>query len=92
MSRSATVVVPKIKANWRHVAYSMQYDTKDIDGIERDSSDSARRCEKLFENWLDSPRGITPKTWDTLLKCIRDVDELAVTVNNIGEELNAKYK
>ena len=84
------IVIPMIKAKWTHVAYSMQYDAEDIEGIEKDSSDSAESCERLFKNWLASPKGIT-KTWRTLLNCIKDVDELAVTAENIDTELSAKY-
>ena len=69
----------------------MQYGIDDIKGIEKDSSNLAERCEKLFENWLASPKGITPKTWRTLLKCIRDVDDLTVAAENIDTELKAKY-
>ena len=85
------IVIPKIKPEWKHVAYSMQYGIDDIKGIEKDSSNLAERCERLFENWLASPKGITPKTWHTLLKCIRDVDELAVAAEDIDTELKAKY-
>ena len=85
------IVIPMIKAKWTRVAYSMQYDAEDIEGIEKDSSDTAKSCGRLFKNWLTSPKGITPKTWRTLLMCIKDVDELAVTAENIYTELSAKY-
>ena len=85
------IVIPKIKAEWKHVAYSMQYGIDDIKGIEKDSLNSAERCERLFENWLASPKGITPKTWHTLLKCIRDVDDLRAAAQSIDTELTDKY-
>ena len=69
----------------------MQYSINDVNGIEKDSSNLAEMCQKLFENWLTSPKGITPKTWRTLLKCIRDVDDLVVAAENIDTELKAKY-
>ena len=69
----------------------MQYGINDVNGIEKDSSNLAEMCQKLFENWLTSPKGITPKTWHTLLKCIRDVDDLTVAAENIDTELKAKY-
>ena len=85
------IVIPKIKSEWRHVAYSMQYGISDIRGIENDCSDLATRCEMLFENWLSTPKGIIPKTWCTLLKCFRDVDELVAATEIIDAELKAKY-
>ena len=85
------IVIPKVKAAWTYVAYSMQFEIEDVDGIEKDSSDSAKSCEKLFKSWLATPKGITPKTWRTLLDCIRDVDELTVTAETIDTELKDKY-
>ena len=85
------IVIPKIKAEWENVAYSMQYDIDDVNGIEKDSSNLAEMCQKLFKNWLASPKGITPKTWRTLLQCIRDVDDLVVAAKDIDTELKAKY-
>ena len=85
------IVIPKIKAEWENVAYSMQYGINDVNGIEKDSSNLTEMCQKLFKNWLTSSKGITPKTWHTLLKCIRDVDDLAVAAENIDTELKAKY-
>ena len=85
------IVIPEIKAKWKHIAYCMQYGIDDIKGIEKDSLDLEERCQKLFENWLVSPKGIAPKTWHTLLKCIRDVNELANAAETIDTKLKAKY-
>lgn len=85
------IVIPKIKHVWKYVAYSMQYNVSDVKGIEKDSSDSAESCLKLFENWLDTTNGATPKSWRTLVQCIKDVDELAAAAERIITELNAKY-
>ena len=85
--------IPKVKAEWEHVAYSMQYDIHDVIGIENDSSLTSidKRCEKLLKNWLTTPNGVTPKTWCTLLKCIRDVDGLTDIAEMIDAELRTKY-
>ena len=85
------IVIPKIKAEWRDLAYCMQYDPADVKGIKKDCSCLAERCTELFENWLATPKGITPKTWHTLLKCIGEVDELSAAVEKIEAELKAKY-
>ena len=90
-TKNVKIVIPKIKAEWTYVAYSMQYDIEDVDGIEKDFADLAERSEKLFKNWLSTPKGITPKTWRTLLKCISDVDELKAVAEKIDAELKAKY-
>ena len=69
----------------------MKYDIEDVNGFEEDFSNLAKRCQALFENWLSTPKGITPKTWLTLLKCIREVDELKSVAEKIDAELKAKY-
>ena len=85
------IVIPKVKAEWTDVAYCMQYDPADVNGIENDFPNSAKRCKKLFENWLATSKGITPKTWRTLLKCIGKVDELSAAAEEIDAKLKAKY-
>ena len=69
----------------------MEYDIEDVNGFEEDFSNIARRCEELFTNWLSTPKGIAPKTWWTLLKCIREVDDLKSVVEKIDAQLKAKY-
>ena len=86
------IVIPKVKAEWTYVAYSMKFDIEDVVGIEKDSSDSAKSCEKIFKNWLSTSKGIIPKTWRTLLDCIRDVDELTAAAETIDTELKNKYR
>ena len=59
------IVIPKITAEWTYVAYSMQYDIEDVDGIEKDFADLAKRSEKLFKNWLSTPKGSHQNLADT---------------------------
>ena len=86
-----SIVVPEIKAKWTHVAYSMQYKINDVKVMQRDSSDSEECCEKLFDDWLTTSKGVTPKVWHTLLKCIKDVKGLSGAAEKIDQELKDKY-
>lgn len=84
------IVIPKIKADWKHLAYSLKYDIPTVKAIERDSRDSGHCCEKLFEDWLSTPHGATPKTWHTLLQKIKEVDSLFAAADDIQRELTTK--
>lgn len=42
-------------------------------------------CRHLFKNWLTTENGISPKTWETLLTKLREVEELVYIVDDIVE-------
>ena len=35
------IVIPKIKAEWKRLAYCMRYTTQEVNGFKKDSQDSA---------------------------------------------------
>ena len=81
------IVFPKIKAQWKFVAFSMKYDILEVNGFENDSSNLNESCLELFKNWLQTDRGITPKTWCKLIERIKDVEGLKQAADSIEEEL-----
>ena len=85
------IVIPKIQLEWEDVAYSMQYDINTVKAIKEDCKNSERCCRKLFEDWLTTSHGVTPKTWLELLKRIKDVDSLKATVAVIEEDLKSVF-
>ena len=86
------IVIPKIKADWKHLAYSLQCDIPVVRAIEMDfSGHSQRCCEKLFEYWLSTDHGATPKTWHTLLQKIKEVDSLFAAADDIKRVLSRKF-
>jgi len=80
-------VIPKIKGEWRDLADCMRYELEEIDGFEKDSQDLKECCEKLFTNWLRTKHGPTPKTYQTLLKYIKKIDNLATVSETIEKNL-----
>lgn len=84
------IVIPKIKADWKHFAYSLEYDIATVKAIERNSRDSQQCCENLFEDWLTTENSAFPKTWSTLLQKIRQVDGLFTAADDIKRELSNK--
>ncbi|XP_065910853.1 uncharacterized protein [Dysidea avara] len=85
------IVIPKIRAEWESVAYSMDYDPYTVSAIEKESRNLQDCCQKLFTNWLTTSNGPSPKTWKTLLECIEDVEELTAAVE-IKAELVKEIK
>ena len=85
------IVIPKIQADWEEVAYSMGYDVAAVKTFKVDCHDGKKCCRKLFEDWLDSSHGTTPKTWSKLLERIKEVDSLHTASDNIEKQLTLKF-
>ena len=81
------IVIPKVKPRWENLAYSMGYSVNAVRGFERDGRNSEEQCRKLFEDWLTTGHGCTPKTWQKLLQRIKQVDDLTAAVEEIEKEL-----
>ena len=85
------IVIPNIKSEWKYVAYSMHYDLQEVEAIEEASHNVEKCCLKLFEDWLKTGHGPTPKTWETLLEKIRDVENLTAATEKIEEMLRKRF-
>ena len=81
------IVIPKVKASWINLAYSMGYSVNAVRGFEGDGRNLDEQCRKLFEDWLTTGHGHTPKTWQTLLDHLKQVDDLTAAVEEIEKEL-----
>ena len=46
---------------------------------ERQRGDPYKCCAELMEDWLASDRGVTPKTWQTLMSVLKEVGELSTS-------------
>ena len=68
----------------------MEYETAQIEAIEKDGKDVNEKCSKLLQNWLETSHGCTPKTWEKLLERIEDVDELYAAAERIKKKMEAK--
>ena len=85
------IVIPKIKAEWKHFAYSLEYDIPIVKAIEIDCRNSEQCCEKLFEDWLSTEHGVAPKTWCILLQKIKEVENLFAAADDIKRQLDRKF-
>ena len=81
------IVIPKIEAEWRNLAYCMRYTPQEVNAFKKDSQDLQECCVKLFENWLTTSHGPKPKTYETLLNHIKKIGKLVTISDTIKEEL-----
>ena len=81
------IVVPKVMAYWKDLAYCMRYSIGDVARLEAGGEDLHDRCVKLFTDWLSTSHGPMPKTYRTLLNYIKEVDNLITVSKKIEEQL-----
>ena len=84
MRELISIVIPKIKPQWESLAYCMGYNIQEVRGFKTNKD----CCISLFDNWLSTNHGPKPKTYQTLLKHIKKIDELtAAASDEIEKEL-----
>ena len=81
------IVIPKIKTHWDDLAYCMRYSTREVEGFNLEGRDLHERCKKLFIHWLNTDHGPKPRTYETLLKYIREIENLKGSTEEIEKEL-----
>ena len=59
------------------MAYALEYEIPCVERINGDYKDSRKCCQELLKNWLNTENGAKPKTWETLLVRLKEVEELA---------------
>ena len=78
------IVVPKVSAGWEDIAYALQYDIPTVEQIsERHKEIPTKCCKELFKNWLKTDNGAKPKTWQTLLDKLKEIEELSGVTEGI---------
>ena len=74
--------------HWKDVAIqSLCYDVSIVDAIEKDYDSDPERCRCLFQDWLTTENGVTPKNWEKLITQLREVEELADVADEIWKGL-----
>ena len=81
------IVIPKIKAEWESLAQCMRYSTQEIKGFKKDSQDSGECCKNLLDNWINTGHGPKPKTYQTLLKHIKKINNLTAASEAVEKKL-----
>ena len=83
-----TFVIPKVAAEWEHLAYALQYKIPAVECIESNHGKDVRECCKaLFKDWLTTNNGAKPKTWETLLNALKLIEKLTSVTQEITDKL-----
>ena len=89
MAEIIKIVVPRIQAEWEKVAYILRYSIPAVKAIKENHQNLEKCCLNLFADWLSTDHGAGPKTWSTLIKKLREVEDLAAATNEIIDELKS---
>ena len=67
------LVVPKMASEWHKVGVLCGVTVEVLRVIREDTSDTTRRCCRMFESWMEKTPGTgnKPRTWSTLLEAVQ---------------------
>ena len=90
MRHLISIVIPKIKAYWEEVAYVLEFDFSDVGAIQMErNGDPKKCCLQLLKDWLYTNKGRKPKTWQTLLASLEELEDLTAIVEEIKSTIIA---
>ena len=82
------IVVPRVAAYWKDVAFNLDFKIPTTRIIsEKCFHDPENCCKELFERWLSSSEGKSPKNWSTLLTSLKCMEDLRNVTEKIEKEL-----
>lgn len=82
------IVAPRVMAEWDSLAYCMKYRPEEVEAFKKNaSSDLKECCKNLFLNWLTTGHDPKPKTYQTLLRHIKKINNLTAASEAIEREL-----
>ena len=91
MKRLHQLVIPNVAAEWKIIAYYLEFTLPLIKIIEEQCrKDPLKCCTELFEQWLSSDYGVGPKTWLTLIKALKEIDQLSMVTKEIEQKLKCR--
>ena len=88
MKHLINIVVPKIAAHWKDVAFNLDFSISTVQIISKKFlNEPVSCCKELFEQWLNSSEGTQPKIWSTLLMSLKQMSDLQAATEEIEKEL-----
>lgn len=82
------IVIPRISSSWSIVADYLEYKLEDKKLIKaKFPNDPMKCCVELLEDWLSSNRGVSPKSWSSLIKALKQIKDLAGITEKIVQDL-----
>ena len=79
-----------VAAHWNDIAFNLDFGIPAVQIISRRfPNDPVNCCKELFEQWLNSSKGVNPKVWSTLLTSLKQIEDLKAATEEIEDELKS---
>lgn len=91
MKQLMNKVIPRVAAEWRQLAFMLEFDFSRVNIIKQKGRDDPESCccELLYE-WLSTDHGIKPKNWTTLLTALKQIKKLTSVTDEIEKDLQTQ--
>ena len=84
-------VIEDIQANWKDVAYALEFEIRTVKSIDsKHNGDPKKCCQELFTSWLATSHGVSPKIWLVLLEKINEISDLATVRETVLDKLTKR--
>ena len=81
-------VVPRVAADWKQLAFMLEFDISRVNIIKQKGRDDPESCcYELLCEWLSTDHGIKPKNWTTLLTALKQIKKLTSVTDEIEKDL-----
>lgn len=88
MKQMMDKVIPRVAAEWKQLAYMLEFDISRVNIIrQKERDDPEACCCELLCEWLSTDHGVGPKTWTTLLTALKQIKKLTSVSNEIEKDL-----
>ena len=82
-------VIPRISAYWETVAAFLEFSIADKRLINKTHRGLPRECcTALLDEWIESDKGVTPKTWEKFIEVLSEISSLAMATKEIKQCLH----
>ena len=88
MKHLVNIVLPRIAADWKIVAFNLGFQNSAIRIIQqRERDDPECCCREMLADWVTTDHGVRPKTWSTLLCALKKIEKLTNACKEIEQKL-----
>ena len=79
------LVIPNIHTHWKQVATCLTYSQYEIKMMDEEwkGVNSIQCCEDLLRDWLCKYYCVHPRSWETLINSVKQVQELSASTKQI---------
>ena len=81
-------VIPRVAADWKQLAFMLDFDIPTVNIIkQKERDDPVSCCCEVLCEWLGTDHGLKPKNWRTLLTALKQISRLTRVSEEIEKDL-----